>query len=133
MQGLHVLGLDLFVVEEHVVEGAVDDGVEPILQAVEPGRIGHLEVHPYPCAFRVALGLLYRRQRRVDPGGRVSLGCVVDRVMSRAGSGIEHLAPHSAVCDQLLHHGLWAADVQGTGTGVPCSGDPSRYSTSKSG
>src|ERR1700736_53455 len=31
--------------------------------------------------------------------------------MTRASAGIEHLAAHRAVGDQLLDHGLWSADV----------------------
>jgi len=43
-QGLQILLLGLFVLEEHVVKRAVDDGVEPILQAVKFGRVGNLEM-----------------------------------------------------------------------------------------
>ena len=103
--------LGLFVLEEHVVKRAVDDRVEPILQALEFGRVGNLEVHRHPGALGVGLRALDRRRRAVDPGGGVTLRCVVDRVMAGAGAGVKDLTPHRPVGHQLLHHRLGSADV----------------------
>jgi hypothetical protein len=56
VQRLRVSGLDGLVAHQHVIEGAVDDGVEAALEAVQLGCVGHLEVdlHPGPLALRFA-------------------------------------------------------------------------------
>jgi hypothetical protein len=110
-QRAQVLSLNLFVVQEYVVEGAVDDGVETIFEPVESCRIRHPEVDRYSGALRVALGSVDRRGGAVNSRRGVALRCVVDRMMAWTRPGVEHFACQSAVCDQLLDHWLRSADV----------------------
>ena len=83
MQRLYVLPLSLFVVQEYVVEGAVDNGVEPILEPVESCCIRYSKVDRHPGTLRVAFGSVDCRGRAVDARCRVALRRVVDRVMAR--------------------------------------------------
>jgi len=56
MQCSQVLSLSLSVVQEYVIEGAVDDGVEPIFEPVEACRIRDRKSTDTParCALRLA-------------------------------------------------------------------------------
>src|SRR6266853_1133004 len=111
MQCSQVLSLNLSIVQEYVIEGAIDDGVEPIFEAIEACRIRYPEIDRHSGTLRVALGSVDRRWGAVNASCRITLRRVVDRVMARTRSRIEYLASQSTVCDQLLDHWLRAADV----------------------
>lgn len=108
---------------EGVVEGAIDDGVEPAVQPVERGGVADLEVHRHPRLTRVVPSPLDGRDRPVDPGGRISLGGVVDRVVPGPGARVEHLTSDRAQRNQLLNHRLGTPDVPWRGGRQPV-GDP---------
>src|SRR6202011_3385153 len=63
MQRLRIRLLQVGYRAENVVEGAVDDGVEPVLQSLQFGRLGDLEIHRDTGFVRV-------RPRALDSGGR---------------------------------------------------------------
>jgi hypothetical protein len=56
MQRLRIRLLQFGLGAENVIEGAVDDGVEPVVQSLQLGRVGHPEVHRYPSLLRVLPG-----------------------------------------------------------------------------
>lgn len=111
MQRLQVLPLNLFVVQEDAVDGAVDDRVEPILEPVQSCWIRDPQVDPRPSTLRVAFGAINRRRGAVNTRCRVALRREVDRVMARTRSRVEDLAAQSAICHQLLDRRLRFADV----------------------
>jgi hypothetical protein len=96
---------------KHVIERAVNDGVEPAFKSVQPGRIGNLEVDLDPGAVGVALGQPNRRCRAVDAGARKPVRRIVDGVMPRTGARVEHLAAQRTVGNQLLNSWLRSADI----------------------
>jgi hypothetical protein len=96
-----------------VIKGAVDDGVEAVFESFEPGGVGDLEIDVDPRPLGVAFRQLDRRRGIVDAGGRIAVCRIVNRVMTGARAGVEHLAADPAVGHQLLHCGLRAADVPG--------------------
>src|SRR6516165_7192465 len=62
VQRPRILRLGLLVIHKHVIERAVDDGVEPALKSLQLRRVGHLEVHLHPSPLGVTLGQLDRRR-----------------------------------------------------------------------
>jgi hypothetical protein len=91
---LQVLPLNLFVVQEDVVEGAVDDRVEPILEPVESCCIRDPEVDRRAGTLRVAFGPINRRPGAVNARCHIALRREVDRVMARTRSRVEDFSKH---------------------------------------
>jgi hypothetical protein len=106
---LQVLPLNLFVVQEDVVEGAVDDRVEPILEPVESCCIRDPEVDRRAGTLRVAFGPINRRPGAVNARCHIALRREVDRVMARTRSRVEDFSKHHR--PQLSDHRLRFADV----------------------
>src|SRR5215470_13538581 len=97
MQRLQVSPLNLFVIQEYMVEGAVYDGVEPILEPIESCCIRYPEVDHHPATPCVALGSVDRRGGAVNARCCVALGRVVDRVMAQTRPRVEYVASEDTV------------------------------------
>src|SRR5262249_60936034 len=67
MQRSHVLSLNLPVVHEYVVKGAVDDWVEPIRELVESRGVRYAEVDRHSSTLSVAWRGRSRRGGGVQP------------------------------------------------------------------
>ncbi|GAB4699724.1 hypothetical protein MOKP118_31760 [Mycobacterium avium subsp. hominissuis] len=117
MQRPRIRAAQLRLGGEDVVERAVDHRVEPAVEAVQLRRVGQLEIHRHPGRAGVGPGPLDGGSRAVDPGRRKTLGRIVNRVMTRAGAGVEHLTLDRAERDELADHRLRAADVPRRGGG----------------
>ena len=94
-----------------MIERAVDNRVETVLQTLELRCVGHLEVHRNTGDPGVLLRALDCGRRGVDSSRRVALGSEVNGVMARPGTRVENLALDGAQRDELLHDLLRTADV----------------------
>ena len=100
MQRSHVLSLNLPVVHEYVVKGAVDDWVEPIRELVESRGVRYAEVDRHSSTLRVAWRGRSRRgscQRQLSPSSATRNGSRDGR--ARLGSSTWPLnAPYATNC-----------------------------------